>query len=89
MVDMRLIADFLVDEKHQDMRVAELQELSREFLTQWLITQSLNGCTLSWAEVYGIDSQHELDLAVDLLIACGIGRNAGQTQTVYGTISRA
>lgn len=73
-----IIADWLDSFPYHDC-----SDMSREDLVQWLNRNSLRNGNYSRRLVYNLEDDHAVELAVDCLIAAGIGREAEQGQTVY------
>ena len=67
------------DHQVHEVTLGDLQAVDRERLVAWLVRRYLNGGTLSVWEVRGLK---DVDLAVDCLIAAGIGRPERQSATV-------
>lgn len=87
-VTLSIVNDFLSTVPAYYFEDRYFQSLTRGELRCWLVTPSLNGGTISYAEVHDLKSEEEIDLAVDLLIVCGIGSPSDQKEEVHPYVFR-
>src|SRR5262245_54182357 len=60
----------------------KLDELPRDRLVLWFTKPSQNMNSLSWAEVFDVKDDEEVDLVIDSMIEAGIGRPQDQLREV-------